>query len=62
MKLKTSDIEPIFYQLTEIEIEAAKDTAKAGDESDKSMAMAYWMAVEQCRKILARIVKDVDEK
>ena len=60
MKLKTIDIEPIFYQLTEIEIEAAKDTAKAGDENDKSMAMAYWMAIEQCRKILKRIIEDVE--
>ena len=62
MKLKTIDIEPIFYELTEIEINAAKDTAKAGDESDKSMAMAYLMAIERCRKILAKIVKDVDDK
>ena len=59
MKILVSDVEPIFYQLTEIEINAAKDTAKAGTETDQEMALAYWLAIEQCRKILARIMKDV---
>lgn len=60
MKLKVEDIESLFHQLADIEIHAAVATAAQGQEKDELMSQAYIMAVNKCKQILARIMKDVE--
>jgi len=61
MKLKPSDIENLFHQLADIEIYAAMETGKKGEGNDTLMAQSYVMAVNRCKQIISRIMKDVEE-
>lgn len=61
MKLKPSDIESLFNQLADLEIYSAMEVSKKGEGNDTIMAQSYVMAVNRCKQIISRIVKDVEE-
>lgn len=59
-QLRKEDILCLFFQLTEIEVNATIDTIESDIEAYGKFGQGYLMAVKQCRDILKRIIKDVN--
>lgn len=61
MKLKTEDIIPLFFQLTQIEADACVMTIESDIDRYGEFGQGYLMAIKACRDILKRIMGDVNE-
>lgn len=59
IKLNQEDIESLFWNLTEIEVNASMDAILAYPETS-SAGQGYIMAIKKCRHILKTIMKDVE--